>query len=234
MTKVLKKYLGVLVALPFLLAPTISGAFELPTFAVGFGLTGAAVEVQGQETDPEGTKGANIIDHVALEHVSLFGEARFNVVDRFGLTVGVNVIPGSAQFVTESKVDSDLKATADGAATTDTSKVTGKISELMKVYIQPTIRLTDMFSVYVTAGLTTMEITGDADLVTSTNFNKTLSVDGTSYGAGIMAEGANGFFLKLEGNAQEYDDVTFTTSDSTVAKVDVDEENITLLLGKAF
>ena len=229
----MRKYLGVLAALPLLLTPTISGAFELPTFAAGIGLTGSAVQVVGNESDPEGTKSGNILDNVALEHASIFGEVRFNVVDRLGLTVGVSVIPGDARFVTESKPDTDLTSHTAGT-NTGTSKVTGDIKNLASAYIQPTVRLTDMFSVYVTAGLTTMDVTADAQLVTSTNFNKTVSVEGTRFGAGVMAENADGFFIKLEGNAVDYDEFTFTTSDSTVAKVDVDEENVSLLFGKAF
>ena len=60
MNKILRKYLGVLAAFPFLLAPTISGAFEVPGyngFAVGIGLTGASVHTKGTETDPEGSIG---------------------------------------------------------------------------------------------------------------------------------------------------------------------------------
>jgi opacity protein-like surface antigen len=236
MTKVIRKYLGVLAALPFLLAPTISGAFEIPGyngFAVGIGLTGAAVQVVGQETDPEGTKGANIRDDVALEKASIFGEVRFNVVDRLGLTVGLSMIPGTARFVSESKPDTDL-TTVDDGTNAGTSKVTGDISEVRSIYIQPTIRITDVFTVYATAGITTMNVKGDASLVTSTNFNKTVTVDGTRFGAGVMAEVANGFFVKLEGAIQDYDEFSFTTSDSTVARVNIEEENVTLLLGKAF
>ena len=238
MTKILKKYLGVLAALPFLLTPTISGAFEVPGyngFAVGIGLTGASTHIRGTETDPEGTKNPKkIYDSKAVEYASIFGEVRFSLADRFGLTLGASVIPGSADFVSESKPDQDLTSTSGGTST-GTSKVTGAISGFAKVYIQPTVRITDVFSVYLTAGMSTMDVDVDADLVTSTNFNKTATSDGTHFGAGIMAENANGFFMKVEGNASAYDSVSYTTSDSTVAKVsNLDEENVTLLIGKGF
>ena len=64
MTKVIRKYLGVLAALPFLLAPTISGAIEIPGyngFALGIGYTGASLHTRGTETDPEGNKNAKKI-----------------------------------------------------------------------------------------------------------------------------------------------------------------------------
>jgi opacity protein-like surface antigen len=237
MSRILKKYLGVLAALPFLLTPAISGAFELPgspTFAAGIGLTGASVHTLGTETDPEGTTNdEKIYDSAAVEYVSIFGEARFNIQDRFGVTVGLSVIPGEAEFVTETKPDQDLQDVATGLAT-GTSTVTGTISEHVTLYIQPTVRLTDMFSVYLTAGISTMDVEADATLVTSTNFTKSVSVDGTRYGVGVMAERADGLFIKIEGNASEYDNVSFTTSDSTVAKADIDEESISVLIGKAF
>ena len=97
MTKILKKYLGVLAALPFLLTPTISGAFEMPGFAVGVGLTGASLHTKGTETDAEGTVHAgNVKDSKAMEYPSIFGEVRFNVIDRLGLTLGASLIPGTA------------------------------------------------------------------------------------------------------------------------------------------
>ena len=237
MTKILRKYLGILAALPFLLAPTISGAFEVPGFngfAVGIGFTGAAIHVDGTETDPEGTKSVKKIhDSKGLEYASIFGEVRFNVIDRLGLTLGISTIPGDHQFVTETKPDTDLTSLA-GGTNTGVSTVTGKLSGLYTLYIQPTVRLTDVFSVYLTAGISTMDVEANAQLVTSTDFVETVVVDGTRFGVGVMAQGANGFFIKLEGNASDYESVSFTTSDSTVAKAELDEESVSLLLGKAF
>ena len=239
MIKIIRKYLGVLVALPFLLASTItiSGAFEVPGFngfAVGVGLTGASLHTKGTETDAEGTVHAsNVKDSKAVEYASIFGEVRFTVADRLGLTLGASIIPGEAEFVKESKPDTDLTSTA-GGTNTGTSTIKGKISNFQKIYIQPTVRVTDVFSVYLTAGLSTMDIEGKAVLVTSTDFSKTIASDGTHFGVGVMADLANGFFVKVEGNASDYDGVTFTTADSTTAKADMDEESVSLLLGKAF
>ena len=57
---------------------------------------------------------------------------------------------------------------------------------------------------------------------------------GHRLGAGIMANLPNGFFIKLEGNVTDYNDVTFTTSDSTTVKANTDTEGGSLLIGKAF
>ena len=234
MIKVIRKYLGVLAALPFLLAPTISGAFELPTFAVGVGLTGAAVHVRGTETDPEGTKNPKkIYDSKGLEYLSIFGEARFNVKDRLGLTLGLSVLPGDAEFVTESKPDTDLTSEA-GGTNTGTSTVKGNVSGHATLYIQPTVRVTDMFTVYLTAGVSRMDVEANAVLVTSTDFVKSVKSNGTHFGGGVMAEMGNGFFIKLEGLASDYDDVSYTTSDATTAKAELDSESVSFLLGKAF
>ena len=131
---------------------------------------------------------------------------------------------------------SDIGGMGQGSPSsgTGTSTIKGNISGFQKIYIQPTVRLTDVFSVYLTAGLSTMDVEGDAVLVTSTDFKKTIESEGTHFGVGVMAQGANGFFIKLEGNASDYDSVSFTTADSTVAKAELDEESVSLLLGKAF
>ena len=237
MTKILKKYLGVLAALPFLLVPTISGAIEVPGyngFAIGIGLTGASLHTTGTETDAEGFKDTQkIYDSSAVEYPSIFGEVRFNVIDRLGLTLGASLIPGTAEFVKESNPDVDL-TDKDSSSSTGTSTITGTISSFQKIYIQPTVRITDVFSVYLTAGISTMDVEGDAVLVTSTDFKKTITSDGTHFGVGVIAQRADGFFIKLEGNASEYDSVSFTTADSTTAKAELDEESVSVLLGKAF
>ena len=234
MSKILRKYLGVLAALSFLLTPTITGAFEVPTFAVGVGLTGASVHTRGTETDPEGTKETKkIYDSAAVEYVTVFGEARFDIIDRFGVTLGLSMIPGKSQFVAETKPDSDLTSKA-GGTNTGTSTVKGTMKNHMTIYIQPTVRLTDVFSVYLKAGASRMDVEADADLVTSTNFNKTESSNGTHIGVGVMADIANGFFIRVEGNASDYDSVSYTTADSTVAKAEIDAENVSLLVGKSF
>ena len=168
-----------------------------------------------------------------MEYPSIFGEVRFDIVDRLGLTLGASLIPGSAEFVKESKPDSDLTSVADGT-NTGTSTITGNISGFHKIYIQPTVRLTDVFSVYLTAGVSTMDVEGKAVLVTSTDFTKTIASEGTHFGVGVIAQIANGFFMKIEGNASDYDSVTFTTADSTTAKAELDEESVSLLIGKAF
>ena len=232
MTKTIRNYIAALAALSFLMVPTIANA-DFLGYAMGVTVQGGAAEVKAFETDPEGTKK----DGLAKEEVifpSLFAEIRYGLNDRLSVAVGVDLLPGSAEFVQETKADTDL-IDKDSSANTGTSKVTGAISGFAKVYIQPTVRLTDVFSVYLTAGMSTMDVDVDADLVTSTNFNKTATSDGTHFGAGIMAENANGFFMKVEGNASAYDSVSYTTSDSTVAKVsNLDEENVTLLIGKGF
>ena len=232
MTKVIRNYLGALAVLPFLLAPTISGAFELTGFAVGVGFTGAAVEIVGTEKNPEGTS----VSGKSLEEMQypfVFGEARFNIRDRFGVTLGLDFIPGEADFVAESKADSDLDGTA-GTTTTGTSTVNGTMKNHTTLYIQPTLSLTDVFSVYLSAGYVAVQVEADAKLVTSTNFVKRQVTNGTRLGAGVMAQGANGFFVKLEANATDYDDVSFTTSESTTVSANTDTEGASLLIGKAF
>ena len=91
-----------------------------------------------------------------------------------------------------------------------------------------------MFSVYLSAGISHMDVEGDAKLVTSTNFVKSDSSQGTHFGAGVMAQHDNGFFMKLEGTSSDYESVTYTTSDASVAKAEIDGESVSLLVGKAF
>tara|TARA_B100000315_G_C14428893_1_gene519192 strand:- start:164 stop:871 length:708 start_codon:yes stop_codon:yes gene_type:complete len=235
MIRILKKYLCVLAAIPFLLASTISSAFEVPGFngfAAGIGFSGAAVEIAGTETDPEGTavSGKSLEE---LSHPVIFGEARFKSASRLGLTVGLDFIPGSANFVTESKTDTDLTSTIDGT-NSGTSTVTGKMKNHATLYIQPTLSITDVFSVYLSAGYILAQVEADAKLVTSTNFVKRQVTNGTRLGAGIMTQHDNGFFVKLEGNVSDYEQLLFNTSEGTKVTANVETESATILIGKAF
>ncbi len=236
MTKVIRKYLGVLAMLPFLIAPTISGAFEVPGFngfAAGISITGASVHIDGESIDPEGTsvKGKS---RESMGYPSVFGEARFNVANRLGLTIGLDFIPAKAEFVAESKEDTDLKATADGAATSGTSTVTGYLKNHTTLYIQPTVRITDMFSVYLSAGLTVARVEADAKLITSTNETKNDVIQGSRFGFGVMGQNDDGFFVKVEGNVVDLGSARFSTADSTRVIADTTAESVSVLFGKAF
>ena len=79
-----------------------------------------------------------------------------------------------------------------------------------------------------------MDVEAKATLVTSTDFTKTANSPGTHFGAGVMAQHDNGFFMKLEGTSSDYESVTYTTSDASVAKAEIDGESVSLLVGKAF
>lgn len=231
MTKTIRNYIAALAALSFLMVPTIANA-DFLGYAMGVTVQGGAAEVKAFETDPEGTK----IDGLAKEEVlfpSLFAEMRYGIHDRLSVAVGVDLLPASAEFVQESKADTDLTTKA-GGTNTGTSKVTGKFKNQVTLYIQPTLHVTDAQSVFVTAGISSADVEADADLVTSTNFSKDASIDGVRLGLGTTRTLDDGWFVKLEGYWTDYDSVTFTTSDSTKVEANPEIWVGALSVGRSF
>ena len=231
MTKTIRNYVATLVALSFLMVPTLANA-EFLGYSMGITAQGGAAEVKAFETDPEGTKK----DGLAKEEVifpSLFAEIRYGLNDRLSVAVGLDLLPGSAEFVQESRVDTDL-IDKDSSANSGTSKVTGKFKNQVTLYIQPTLHITDAQSVFVTAGVSSADVEADADLVTSTNFSKDASIDGVRLGLGTMRTLDDGWFVKLEGYWTDYDGVKFTTSDSTTVEANPEIWVGALSVGRSF
>ena len=178
---------------------------------------------------PDTTK--NITNDVGI--ASIFFEGSNTFGDQGVFTVGVDLIPMSAEFDSRSTTQSSLKAEGDGAATSGTNRGTVDVDRHLTIYIQPGVMINDTTSVFATLGYVTADTSTTVQSVSSTNKTVDDTLDGTKVGFGIK-KGMGSNFLKLEYSETDYDPISVTTSNNTKVTGDIDNTAFTLSLGRSF
>ena len=148
------------------------------------------------------------------------------------LTYGVDLIPFSAEFDSRSTTQSSLKTKTDGAASSGTNRGTVDISRHLTFYVQPGYDVGE-FTVFGTLGYVTADADANGSSVSSSNLDKTLSLDGYKLGIGVVKD-FGGTFVKLEYAETDYDDISVTTSNNTKITADIDNATTSLSVGRSF
>ncbi len=148
------------------------------------------------------------------------------------LTYGVDLIPFSAEFDSRSTTQSSLKTKNDGAASSGTNRGTVDISRHLTFYVQPGYDVGE-FTVFGTLGYVTADADANGSSVSSSNLDKTLSLDGYKLGIGVVKD-FGGTFVKLEYAETDYDDISVTTSNNTKITADIDNATTSLSVGRSF
>tara|TARA_Y100000591_G_scaffold218275_2_gene189813 strand:- start:9 stop:680 length:672 start_codon:yes stop_codon:yes gene_type:complete len=162
---------------------------------------------------------------------SLFIEAT-NVGDRGTMTVGIDVIPMSAEFDSRSTTQSSLKDKSS-SSTSGTNKGTVDVDKHITFYIQPGVQIDSDTTAFVTLGYVTADVETDVQSVSSTNKVVSDTLDGTKLGVGVKRSTDFGF-MKVEFAKTDYDPISVTTSNNTKVTGDIDNTALTLSFGKAF
>ena len=165
-----------------------------------------------------------------FELPSIFIERSFGVDNPFSMTVGVDYVP----------MVEDV-ATLGGGDGTD-AKV--KAGNLITAYIQPTVNVNDVVSVYGKLGYATADLeirditrqatTGGDTASTDTKADKNL--EGPMYGLGVQVTKSIGIldFIRLEGTRSDFNEVKHTNSNGKVVTAEAEMDLITLSIGKSF
>ena len=206
-------------------------------FGMGISISSNTLDAAGKEdVDSNGTIDAtkNVSDDITIG--SIFGEYSATGINgsKLALTIGVDYIPFDADIDKRSITQSSLKAKADGAASTGTNSVEATVEDHYTVYLQPGFMINDSTMLYGTVGFSNATINGKSVSLSHTDINKSQDLDGTVLGAGIKTVKDNGLFIKLDYKETSYDTVSFTTSNSTKATADLDNETFALSIGKQF
>ena len=206
-------------------------------FGMGISISSNTLDTAGKEdVDSNGTIDAtkNVSDDIMIG--SVFGEYSATGINgsKLALTIGVDYIPFDADIDKRSITQSSLKAKADGAASTGTNSVEATVEDHYTVYLQPGFMINDSTMLYGTVGFSNATINGKSVSLSHTDINKSQDLDGTVLGAGVKTVKDNGFFIKFDYKETSYDTVSFTTSNSTKATADLDNETFALSIGKQF
>ena len=125
-----------------------------------------------------------------------------------GWVVGIDWIPGSATFVSESKTQTNV-TDADSTTESLTQKVAADLDNHLTLYVEK-----DIYNgVYVMAGLIKVDVTTNESIGTGSTYPDD-ELLGQTYGIGYRYNMDN-LFIKLEANISEYDDIELSATNTT-------------------
>jgi len=168
---------------------------------------------------------------------SLFIEYNATAESGLGVSLGFEVIPGSVEFATKSRADTNATDDDDGDAGTYTG--TAEISNPKTIYVEPTFMFNDSLGMYLKGGISHVTFTDHANNGARTSSYEQKSVFGGMYGIGAKYKHSSGFFVKAEGAMTKWS--TFTSSNSRQGesglsriKVNPEQKAVRLAVGLAF
>ena len=184
----------------------ISGAaLALEGFSVGVIGSLATFDTKGSEI--EGAQaGLGTIDNETtstsiskdVDYGSVFAEYT-HVWDKFGLTVGVEMIPGDASLGAKSRTDtqSDTNEASDDSGTY-TAKA--EISDHHTIYIEPTLMIEENYGIYIKGGISEVTVTSLESISNGTDDSAYGNEDvyGVLTAIGVKGVHENGLGFKLE------------------------------------
>ena len=206
-----------------------------PSFAGwGIGITGSDSDFTARGNETLGTSGkvTGGTDSESATVPSFFLE----YTDDSGfMTVGLDVIPFSAEIAAYSKSDTDLDA---GSSSTSTSTGSIDVKNLITAYVEPTYSVGGV-SLFGKLGVRHVTVEGTSNLMTGGNYNgKNDNLFGVMYGAGIKMDVYAGTYAKLAWTNTYYDEgqVEATEDQGQKNRITVipQQEEIRLSLGYKF
>ena len=199
------------------------------TGSVGFTISGADIKsTVKDDIDNNGSTDTtkNISNDVAF--ASVFVEKAIND----NISVGIDFIPGTAEFDSRSTTQSSIKQKGS-STTTGTNKGTVDVSRHVTLYAQPQKAITGGLKVFGTVGYVRAEADSRVQSISSTDKDVSETLNGVKLGLGLKAETGFGF-IKLEYSETDYDEISATTTNSTKITADIDTDVLALSVAKSF
>ena len=188
-----------------------------------------AAGIQGDElTHTTHAKGVEVVSGF-LEVVGQHGWA--------GLTVGVDLIPGSATLGSKSRTEDDLDEGQTATSATYTAKA--EIEDITTIYFDPTLYVGDTgFGLYGRFGGTTMMLNTLETLESGVNSSSYPNerMFGLVQGYGVKYKHSSGFLIKLEYAETNFKNITLdsVTGNKNRIEADLDYEETAIAIGWQF
>ena len=189
--------------------------------------TGSDVEVN---TAGASTKGVNI-GHAFGEIIAKGDDGLFS---HFGLSVGLDIIPGDENIRSETRTDT-AAASGAGQQATEIHTATAQVSNMTSLYYEPTLYINDMFGIYYKAGVTKVDVSAIKTGGTARYNDQTMY--GHITGAGVRFTHSSGIYLKYEHVETDYESLVFKSISATSDKHvygDIDQDSDRISIGYKF
>ena len=199
--------------------------------AASVGFTISAADISSDVKDDIDNNGStdttkNISNDVTF--ASIFFEKAIND----NISVGIDLIPGTAEFDSRSTSQSSIKQKGS-STTTGTNKGTVDVSRHITLYAQPQKEIRNGLKVFGTLGYIRADADSTLQSISSTNKDVSETLNGVKLGLGLKKETGFGF-IKLEYSETDYDAISATTTNNTKITADIDTDILALSVAKSF
>lgn len=190
------------------------------------GISGMVMEIDGSGSETVDNSNKNT-GGTSSESVSV-GSIFFETEKTNGWVLGMDLIPGSAEFVSSSKTQTNV-TTAAGATESKTQKVSGDIENHFTIYLEKDI----YEGVYLKLGGQSVDIISTENIGTGSQYPDT-TIYGYTVGAGYRYDLDN-MFIKLEYTYQDYDSIKLSATNTTnFVEGDIDAHTGKIAIGYKF
>jgi len=194
--------------------------------AASVGVSVSVMDIEGDGKETVGGTNANTggSSSETAEAPSIFIETS---PSDSGWVVGLDWIPASAEFVNQSKTQTNV-TTAAGATESKTQKVAADLDNHITFYIEKSLA----GGFYAKAGIIHVDITTNESIGTGAEYGDT-DLFGRTFGVGYRYDMGN-LFMKLEASMSDYDEIELTSSSGNRAEGDIDVTAGRLAIGYSF
>ena len=206
----MKNFYRVFLAGFIALAMSASAAMAFQGFSIGVTASGNKFSTAGTETEGGGDSEKST-EGTATEMVAL-GSAFIEytpVFGYFGLTIGIEHIPGTSSLGAKTRTDTD-GGDASGEADTGDRTAKAEVSDLYTYYLEPTLVVGNA-GYYLKGGLTTVDVKSLESLPNST-YDDPGNINGTMIGIGFKGTSEMGLGMKIELTHTNFDEISLTSS----------------------
>ena len=216
----MNKFKLIISAFTFLVFATVNAS------AVNVGISGAIMDFDGDGTETSGTA-ANTNTGSASETVgvpSIFIENEFDN----GWVFGVDYIPVGAEFVSESKTQTNITSIAS-ATESLTQKVEGDLDDHITFYIEKEV----YNGVYLKGGLISVQVTSNESIGTGSTYGND-TIFGHTGGIGYKYD-LGSMYIKAEVAYNDYETINLSaTNTNNSVTGDIDVTTAKLAIGYKF
>lgn len=146
-----------------------------------------------------------------------------------GFELGYNIPLGDTLFITVGGMlnpgDAKIKVDAGGSANSDNTDVTIELTDLVTLYIQPSIAISENSAVFIKLGSTS------ADLTITGDVTKLTGVDGETFAIGTTTLTDTGAFFKTEAGLTTFDNIKVTGLGTYIATTNTAQADPTSAYG---
>ena len=221
----MNKFKLIISAFTFLVFATVNAS------AVNVGISGAIMDFDGDGTETSGTA-ANTNTGSASETVgvpSIFIESEFDN----GWVFGIDYIPVGAEFVSESKTQTNITSIAS-ATESLTQKVEGDLDNHITFYIETPAFSVGPTGVFLKAGFISVDVNSNESIGTGSTYGND-TIFGTTVGVGFKGDLAGNAYYKLEAFYSDYETIELQSTNTTNSVTgDIDAQAAKLSIGYRF